>query len=186
MLRSLQDDGVVELLGGPAAHPLLPLLQPDFVPAALESGLADSTWRHGSRPRGIWAPECAWSPGLADAFTAAGVGHFVVDEQTVRDAGGHPHAAWRVAGTELLAVPRDLDVTNLIWSSRSGYPGARPTVTSTPARSSPASGSGPSPSPRSASGTRPPTTRSPQQPRSTPTSSTSSQPSVPGSTRHTR
>jgi 1,4-alpha-glucan branching enzyme len=124
VLRSLRDAGVVELLGGPAAHPLLPLLQPGFVPAALESGRADSAWRHGARPRGIWAPECAWSPALAGPFTSAGISHFVVDEQTVRDAGGHPHGAWQVAGSELVAVPRDLDVTNLIWSSRSGYPGA--------------------------------------------------------------
>ena len=124
VLRSLEDSGVIELLGGPAAHPLLPLLQPEFVATALESGLADSTWRHGTRPRGIWAPECAWSPALAAAFTSAGISHFVVDEQIVRDAGGHPHGAWRVAGTDLVAVPRDLDVTNLIWSSRSGYPGA--------------------------------------------------------------
>jgi 1,4-alpha-glucan branching enzyme len=124
VLRSLRDDGVVELLGGPAAHPLLPLLQPGFVPTALEAGLADSTWRHGVRPHGIWAPECAWSPALAAPFTSAGISHFVVDEQTVRDAGGHPHGAWRVAGTNLLAVPRDLDVTNLVWSSRSGYPAA--------------------------------------------------------------
>ena len=86
--------------------------------------MADSVWRHGARPRGIWAPECAWSPALAGAFTSAGISHFVVDEQTVRDAGGHPHGAWQVAGSDLLAVPRDLDVTNLIWSSRSGYPGA--------------------------------------------------------------
>jgi 1,4-alpha-glucan branching enzyme len=54
------------------------------------------------------------------------VGHFLVDEQTVRDAGGHPQAAWRVTGTDVVAVPRDLTVTNLIWSSRSGYPAAAP------------------------------------------------------------
>ena len=124
VLRSLRDNGTIELLGGPAAHPFLPLLQPDFVPVALELGLADSTWRLGARPRGIWSPECGYSPGLATQFQAAEVGHFVVDEQTVRDAGGHPHAAWQIAGTSVLAVPRDLEVTNLVWSSRSGYPAA--------------------------------------------------------------
>lgn len=126
VLRSLRDTGVVELLGGPAAHPLLPLLQPEFAPVALAAGLADSMWRLGARPRGIWAPECGFAPALAATFDAAGVGHFVVDEQTVRDAGGHPHAAWRVAGSEVVAVPRDLEVTNLIWSSRTGYPAAAP------------------------------------------------------------
>ena len=124
VLRSLRDAGVVELLGGPAAHPFLPLLLPEFVAVALEAGLADARARLGERPRGIWSPECGYSPGLADTFAAAGVDHFLVDEQTVRAAGGHPHAAWRVAGTDVVAVPRDLEVTNLIWSSRSGYPAA--------------------------------------------------------------
>ena len=32
--------------------------------------------------------------------------------------------AWWVAGTSAVAVPRDLEVTNLVWSSRSGYPAA--------------------------------------------------------------
>ena len=122
VLRGLRDRGVVELLGGPSAHPFLPLLMPELAGLALQSGLADSAWRLGERPRGIWSPECGWHPALAQRFTEAGVGHFVVDEQTVRDSGGHPHAAWRVAGTDLVAVPRNLEVTNLIWSSRSGYP----------------------------------------------------------------
>jgi 1,4-alpha-glucan branching enzyme len=122
VLRGLRDQGVVQLLGGPSAHPFLPLLLPELAGLALRAGLADSAWRLGERPRGIWSPECGWHPALARPFTDAGVGHFVVDEQTVRDSGGHPHAAWRVAGTDLVAVPRNLDVTNLIWSSRSGYP----------------------------------------------------------------
>ena len=124
VLTSLRDGGVVELLGGPSAHPFLPLTLPEVAKAALRAGLADSTWRLGARPTGIWSPECGFSPWLADHFDAAGVGHFLVDEQTVRDAGGHPHAAWRVAGNRVVAIPRDLEVTNLIWSSRNGYPTA--------------------------------------------------------------
>lgn len=124
VLRSLRDAGVVELLGGPAAHPFLPLLLPQVAAQALEAGLADSLWRLGQRPRGIWSPECGFAPELAPLLQRSWVGHFVVDEQTVRDAGGHPGAAWRVRGTDLVAVPRDLSVTDLIWSSRSGYPTA--------------------------------------------------------------
>ena len=124
VLRSLRDAGVVELLGGPAAHPFLPLLVPQVAEQALEAGLADSLWRLGERPRGIWSPECGFSPELAPVLQRAGVGHFVVDEQTVRDAGGHPGAGWQVRGSDLVAVPRDLSVTDLIWSSRSGYPTA--------------------------------------------------------------
>ena len=126
VLRSLRDAGVVELLGGPAAHPFLPLMLPRAAALALESGLADSTWRLGRRPRGIWSPECGWAPALGPVLDAAGVGHLVVDEQLVRDAGGHPHAAWQVTGTDVVVVPRDLAVTNLVWSSRTGYPAAAP------------------------------------------------------------
>lgn len=126
VLRSLRDARVVELLGGPAAHPFLPLLLPEVAEQALEAGLSDSLWRLGQRPVGIWSPECGFSPELAPLLQRAGVGHFVVDEQTVRDAGGHPGAAWRVRGSDLVAVPRDLAVTDLIWSSRSGYPASGP------------------------------------------------------------
>ena len=126
VLRSLSDRGVVELLGGPLTHPFLPLLIPEVARFALESGLTDSVLRVGARPRGIWSPECGWSPWLGEVVDAARVGHLVVDEQLVRDAGGHPHAAWRVAGHRVVAVPRDLEVTNLIWSSRTGYPTGGP------------------------------------------------------------
>lgn len=124
VLRSLRDAGIVELLGGPATHPFLPLLHQEVARLALGAGLEDGVWRFGERPRGIWSPECAWSPWLGGVFDDAGVSHFVVDEQTVRDAGGNTHAAWRVSGRDVVAVPRDLEVTNLIWSSRSGYPTA--------------------------------------------------------------
>jgi 1,4-alpha-glucan branching enzyme len=122
VLRGLRDAGVVELLGGPLTHPLLPRLLPEVARALLDAGLEDAVVRTGERPRGIWSPECAWSPGLGDVVEACGVGHLVVDEQLVVDAGGHPHAAWRVAGRDVAVVPRDLEVTNLVWSSRSGYP----------------------------------------------------------------
>ncbi|HYN30034.1 MAG TPA: 1,4-alpha-glucan branching protein domain-containing protein [Dermatophilaceae bacterium] len=122
VLRELRDAGVVELLGGPLTHPLLPRLLPEVARALLAAGLEDAVLRTGRRPGGIWSPECAWAPGLGDLVDEAGVGHLVVDEQLVRDAGGHPHAAWRVAGHDVVVVPRDLTVTNLVWSSRSGYP----------------------------------------------------------------
>lgn len=120
--RPLRDAGVVELLGGPLTHPLLPLLLPEVARFLLDAGLTDSVLRYGEQPDGIWLPECGWSPWLGELLDSAGVRHVVVDEQLVRDAGGHPHAAWRVAGHDVVAVPRDLAVTNLVWSSRSGYP----------------------------------------------------------------
>ncbi|MGZ4601833.1 MAG: hypothetical protein ACXVGS_18310, partial [Oryzihumus sp.] len=62
VLRSLRDAGVVELLGGPATHPFLPLLLPEVAELALRAGLADSRWRLGAPGHGIWSPECGWTP----------------------------------------------------------------------------------------------------------------------------
>ncbi|MEO7981717.1 MAG: 1,4-alpha-glucan branching protein domain-containing protein [Sporichthyaceae bacterium] len=121
-LRPLLDAGAVELLGGPLTHPILPLMPPEVAAFALGAGLDDAALRVGRRPRGIWAPECAWSPGLADVLTGGGVDHLLLDEATVAAAGGTTDRPWRVAGSTLAVAGRDLALTDLVWSSRSGFP----------------------------------------------------------------
>jgi 1,4-alpha-glucan branching enzyme len=121
-LRPLVDSGAVELLGGPLTHPILPLLPSALAAFALRAGLDDAALRVGHRPRGLWAPECAWAPGLDQVYADAGVGHFLIDEPTVRAGGGATHRPWRVAGSDVVAVARDLALTDLVWSSRSGFP----------------------------------------------------------------
>src|SRR6201999_79637 len=79
LLRGLIDAGTVELLGGPLAHPFQPLLHPRLREFALREGLADAQARFGRAPAGIWAPECAYAPGMEHDYAAAGVGHFMVD-----------------------------------------------------------------------------------------------------------
>ncbi len=51
VLRDLADRGVVELLGGPATHPFLPLLDDAVAGLALQAGLDDARWRTGRTPR---------------------------------------------------------------------------------------------------------------------------------------
>ncbi len=122
-LRPLLDAGTVELLGGPLTHPILPLLPPEVAAFALRAGLDDAVLRLGRRPRGIWAPECAWSPHLGPVLAGLGVDHLMLDEATVVAAGGSTDRAWRVAGSPVAVVGRDLALTDLVWSSRSGFPG---------------------------------------------------------------
>lgn len=122
VLRTLSDAGAVELLGGPATHPFQPLLQDDVARFALQVGLDDAAIRLGGRPAGIWAPECGYRPGLEQLYADAGVGHFLVDEATLQQAGRATAAAWRVRDSDVVALARDLSVTNLVWSSRHGYP----------------------------------------------------------------
>ena len=89
-------------------------------------GLDDSRWRLGARPRGIWSPECGYRPGPRPTPSqAAGVRPLRRRRADRARRGGHPHAAWRSPAPTVVAVPRDLEVTNLIWSSRIGLPRRR-------------------------------------------------------------
>jgi 1,4-alpha-glucan branching enzyme len=59
----LADAGVVELLGGPATHPYLPLAaDASLIRGQVEAGLAVSAATTGRRPTGVWTPECGYRP----------------------------------------------------------------------------------------------------------------------------
>jgi 1,4-alpha-glucan branching enzyme len=120
LLRSLLDAGAVELLGGPLAHPFQPLLAPRLREFALREGLADAHLRLSHRPGGIWAPECAYAPGMEHDYAGAGVSHFMVDGPSLHGdtALGRP-----VGDTDVVAFGRDLQVSYRVWSPKSGYPG---------------------------------------------------------------
>lgn len=120
VFRPLQDDGVVEMLGGPLAHPFQPLLPKTLRRFFLESGLSDSELRRGTRPAGLWAPECAFTPGMEVDYQRAGVTHFMVDGPSLHGdtACGRP-----VGASDVVAFGRDLTVSYRVWSPKAGYPG---------------------------------------------------------------
>ncbi len=120
ILRSLVDNSTIEVLGGPLAHPFQPLLEPRVREFALNAGLTDTALRIGSRPAGIWAPECGYAPGLENDYAAAGVRRFMVDGPSLR---GETWAARPVGDSDVLAFGRDLEVTYRVWSPKAGYPG---------------------------------------------------------------
>jgi len=121
VLRPLVDDGVVELLGGPATHPFQPLLDPRIRRFALRTGLADTALRLGAAPAGIWAPECGYTPGIEHDYARAGVHRFLVDGPALH---GRTSAARPVGTTDVVCFGRDLEVTYRVWSPKAGYPGS--------------------------------------------------------------
>ena len=104
--------GVIELLGGPS--PIRSPLARCTAAAVLAGrgpGRRPSTL--GLHPTGIWAPECAFAPGMETEYAAAGVSHFMVDGPTLRGdtALGRP-----VGDTDVVAFGRDLTVSYRVWS----------------------------------------------------------------------
>jgi 1,4-alpha-glucan branching enzyme len=120
LLRTLIDAGTIELLGGPLAHPFQPLLNPRLREFALREGLADAGARFAHTPNGIWAPECAYAPGMEDGYAAAGVTHFIVDGPSLH---GDTSLGRPVGDSDVVAFGRDLQVSYRVWSPKSGYPG---------------------------------------------------------------
>ncbi len=128
--RALADTGVVELLGGPATHPYLPLLDdPALLRGQIAGGLAVAERTFGRRPRGVWTPECAYRPagpvldplsptattgavlpGLEQFWAEAGVDHLVVDGPTLARAVGAPDRDWAGTGGDVVAPGDPLDV----------------------------------------------------------------------------
>ena len=120
LLRELIDGETIELLGGPLSHPFQPLLNPRLREFALREGLADARQRLAHTPSGIWAPECAYAPGMEFDYAAAGVGHFMVDGPSLH---GDTSLGRPVGESDVVAFGRDLQVSYRVWSPKSGYPG---------------------------------------------------------------
>ncbi|CAN5423476.1 glycoside hydrolase family 57 protein [soil metagenome] len=120
ILRRLSEDSVLELLGGPVAHPFLPLLDDRLVAHTLRTGSDDARLRWGTRPVGIWSPECGYRPGLEQIFAAQGIGHLLVDGPALKGRTSQVHP---IGATDVVCFGRDLEVTYRVWSPKSGYPG---------------------------------------------------------------
>ena len=83
--------GAIEIIGGPATHPYLPLVrEPALARAQVELGAREHDRLFGHRPAGMWLPECAYSPeaGIEGLLDDAGVGHIVVDGPTMLRSAG--------------------------------------------------------------------------------------------------
>jgi len=133
---ALERAGVIQVLGGPATHPYLPLFdRAELIRGQIDTGLATHDRVFGSRPRGVWTPECAYRPagavtdpldphgpaaaelpGLEDFWAEAGVDHLVLDGPTLARAAGAGDRDWAGAGGDIVPPGTPLDVLDApVW-----------------------------------------------------------------------
>jgi len=61
--RTLQDEGLIEIMTSAATHSYLPLLARDStIYAQLRTGITSHLRHFGRLPRGVWLPECGYRP----------------------------------------------------------------------------------------------------------------------------
>ena len=122
VLRPLVEAGVVDLLSGPATHPFQPLLAEPVADLGLRTGLLDTAMRVGAPARGIWAPECGYTPGLESLYSRHGIEHLMMDGPAFDEAGATTALGHPIADSDVVAFGRDLSVAYRVWSPTHGYP----------------------------------------------------------------
>jgi 1,4-alpha-glucan branching enzyme len=122
------DVGLIELITCAATHGFLPLME--VVPEAMRAQILigrDAHREHfGRDPRGIWLPECAYSPALDSLLQEADLRWFVIDAHGLMFASPRPRYAiyapcFTPAGPAVFG--RDRDSSRQVWSAEEGYPG---------------------------------------------------------------
>lgn len=126
--KRLHESGAVELITTSATHGILPLLaaQPKTVTAQIATGLDYFASVFGFRPKGMWLPECGWTPGLDKVLRDQGIRYFLVESQGIDFGSVTPirgvHApVYTPSG--VAAFGRDQGSTREVWSAREGFPG---------------------------------------------------------------
>jgi 1,4-alpha-glucan branching enzyme len=73
VIRSLRDEGSLEIIASAATHGLLPLLQqsPEAVRAQIFAGCDSHRATFHTDPAGFWLPECAYHPGVENILREA-------------------------------------------------------------------------------------------------------------------
>ncbi|PKL92702.1 MAG: DUF1957 domain-containing protein [Candidatus Goldiibacteriota bacterium HGW-Goldbacteria-1] len=123
----LQEAGKLEIITCGATHGFLPLdPQKHAANAQVKVAVDHYTETFGRRPKGIWLPECGYTPGDDEILKNNGIRYFMVDTHGILH--GNPRPKYGVFApvyckSGVAAFGRDMESSRQVWSAKSGYPG---------------------------------------------------------------
>ncbi len=125
--RSCSGDGL-SLITCCATHALLPAFrfEESLVGLQIETGLRRFEELLGFRPVGFWLPEMGYYARLDEILVDHGLRYTFLNARGVLHAAEMPRDAGflpSVTGAGLHVFPRDLTLSNAVWSRAGGYPG---------------------------------------------------------------
>ncbi len=126
--RKVMEAGHLEIVTCGATHGFLPLMetQPNAIRAQIEVAARTHERLLGRRPRGIWLPECGYTPGIENFLKDAGIGFFFLDSHGVLNATPRPkygHYTPVKCPNNVAVFARDPETSKQVWSANEGYPG---------------------------------------------------------------
>jgi 1,4-alpha-glucan branching enzyme len=125
--REHAEAGHLELITCAGTHGYLPLLSstPETVRAQVLTSVHEHERIFGSKPRGMWVPECAFYPGLDEVLAEAGVRYFIVDSHAIEHATPRPLFGVNAplyCPSGVAAFARHPMASKLVWCTNVGYP----------------------------------------------------------------
>ncbi|MFA5038276.1 MAG: 1,4-alpha-glucan branching protein domain-containing protein [Candidatus Omnitrophota bacterium] len=126
--RRFQDSGNLEIITCGATHGFFPLMEvtKPSVRAQVKVAVANYEKNFGRRPRGIWLPECGYTPGDDEILKENGIKFFFTDSHGILH--GTPRPKYGVFApvyckSGVACFARDMESSKQVWSSVEGYPG---------------------------------------------------------------
>lgn len=126
--KKFQDAGCLEIITCGATHGFLPLMQTVLPSVRAQIAVACDHYERifGRRPRGIWLPECGYSPGYDEILKENGIQYFFVDTHAILHAEPRPkYGVFAPVQTPhgVYGFGRDMESSKQVWSAEEGYPG---------------------------------------------------------------
>ncbi|MFB6364376.1 1,4-alpha-glucan branching protein domain-containing protein [Paenibacillus elgii] len=125
--KHYQDLGMLEIVTCAATHGFLPLMRTEeAIRTQILTAVRDYERHFGRPPRGIWLPECGFTPGVDRVLKSCGIDYFFVDSTAVAYATPRPNRelyAPLMTPYGVTAFPRDPESSQQVWSAENGYPG---------------------------------------------------------------
>jgi len=118
--------GYLELITTAATHGYMPAMETEeAIRAQWEIGVQVFEQHFEGRPKGVWIPECGYTPGLDRILREYGIGYFFCDSHAISSGQNQPTLNYSPVTTRygIKAFARDQEASSQVWSSKVGYPG---------------------------------------------------------------
>nr|WP_245203563.1 1,4-alpha-glucan branching protein domain-containing protein [Ammoniphilus resinae] len=125
--KTLAEHGYLELITTAATHGYMPAMETEeAIRAQWDTGLQLFEQHFNAKPKGVWVPECGYTPGVDRILREYGISYFFCDSHAVIPAGETPRGLSYSPVTTRYGVnafARDQEAASQVWSSKVGYPG---------------------------------------------------------------